>query len=208
MPTGSRLWTLGFVLPVLLLVLWQVASVTGLADRNFLPPLQDLVVRFVNELTTGTLALDLGLSLLRDLAGFVIGSLIGVGTGLRRLTSPFARGQRGFVDRRPRRTEYRLGSERFNATIKALGSASPATGSVAGRFFRWPRAPDLSHPTDQSSTACRVSTTCSTKSSARSAAAFVATGGVARAARRNLNPARVQLVIVIARANDVVRPVA
>ncbi|MDY0872061.1 ABC transporter permease [Dongia rigui] len=90
MPTGSRLWTLGFVLPVLLLALWQVASVTGFADQNFLPPLQDLATRFLNELRAGTLAEDLGLSLLRDLAGFVIGSLIGVGLGLVLGFSPLA----------------------------------------------------------------------------------------------------------------------
>jgi sulfonate transport system permease protein len=90
MPTRSPLWALGFVLPVLLLVVWQVASVTGLADRNFLPPLQDLGTRFLNELTTGTLVTDLSLSLLRDLAGFVIGSLLGVGAGLALGFSPLA----------------------------------------------------------------------------------------------------------------------
>lgn len=86
---SSRL-SLGFVLPVLLLVIWQVASVTGLADRNFLPPLQDLGARLVTEWTTGTLAQDLGLSLLRDLAGFAIGSVLGIGLGLVLGFSPLA----------------------------------------------------------------------------------------------------------------------
>ena len=73
---------LGFIIPVLLLIVWQAASVSGLVDRNFLPPLQDVFRRLAGELATGTLAHDLGFSLLRDLAGFALGSALGVGTGL------------------------------------------------------------------------------------------------------------------------------
>ncbi|WP_374385244.1 ABC transporter permease [Dongia sp.] len=82
MTRPSRLTWLGFVMPALLLLGWQAASVAGLVDRNFLPPLQDVSHRLVGELATGTLVHDLGFSLLRDLGGFAAGSALGVGTGL------------------------------------------------------------------------------------------------------------------------------
>jgi len=82
MSVRARNWLLGLTLPILLLVVWQVASVSGFADRNFLPPLQDLVTRLADEAREGTLATDLAFSLLRDLAGFAVGSALGVGAGL------------------------------------------------------------------------------------------------------------------------------
>ena len=71
----------GWRLPLLLLVAWQLSSELGLIDSRFLPPLQDIAKAGWRELTTGTLLVDIGASLARDLFGFVIGSLAGIAFG-------------------------------------------------------------------------------------------------------------------------------
>lgn len=69
-----------------LLALWSVAA--ALSDPRFLPPPQDVAVRFWQELTGGTLLPHLGATLLRVAASFflamVIGSAIGILLGRNR----------------------------------------------------------------------------------------------------------------------------
>lgn len=72
----------GFVLPLGLLALWEAASHFGWVDIRFLPPLEEVAARAIAEFDQGGLAIDVLASLGRDLAGFVIGSLLGIGAGL------------------------------------------------------------------------------------------------------------------------------
>ncbi|SFM35216.1 ABC transporter permease [Methylobacterium pseudosasicola] len=71
----------GLTLPVLLLVVWEVASHAGLVDPRFLPPLERLAGTAWREATEGRLLGDLAASLARDLVGFAIGTVLGLGFG-------------------------------------------------------------------------------------------------------------------------------
>ena len=68
----------GLTLPVLLLVLWEVSSRTGLVDARFLPSLEDVFLTAKRELIDNNLFGELGFSLFRNIAGFFIGSVIGI----------------------------------------------------------------------------------------------------------------------------------
>ncbi|MFT4117722.1 ABC transporter permease [Bradyrhizobium sp.] len=72
----------GLVLPLGLLVFWEIASHSGLVNSQFLPPLEHVGVSFWEELTSGELIEALAASLRRDLLGFALGSAIGVLIGL------------------------------------------------------------------------------------------------------------------------------
>lgn len=72
----------GFVLPLALLALWEAASHLGWVDIKFLPPLEDVAARAIAEFRQGDLILDVLASLGRDLAGFAIGSALGIAAGL------------------------------------------------------------------------------------------------------------------------------
>lgn len=72
----------GLVLPLGLLVLWEIASHSGLVNREFLPPLEHVGVSFWQELRSGELTSALAASLRRDLLGFALGSGIGILVGL------------------------------------------------------------------------------------------------------------------------------
>jgi sulfonate transport system permease protein len=68
----------GTVLPILLLLAWELSSNSGVVDPRILPPLE-LVGRtaFEQVVHEGLLG-NLAASLLRDLAGFVLGSSLGI----------------------------------------------------------------------------------------------------------------------------------
>ncbi|MDH2350385.1 ABC transporter permease [Bradyrhizobium sp. SSUT112] len=72
----------GLVLPLGLLVLWEIASRSGLANPQFLPPLEQVGISGWDELISGELVGALGASLRRDLLGFALGSGIGIMIGL------------------------------------------------------------------------------------------------------------------------------
>lgn len=71
----------GIVLPLLILLVWQAASSAGLADPRLLPPLQAVATKAWALVTGDTIALKLGASLLRALAGFSLGAAIGLFLG-------------------------------------------------------------------------------------------------------------------------------
>jgi sulfonate transport system permease protein len=71
----------GVTLPMVLLLLWEASSRTGLVDPRFLPPLEKLARTAWTEILDGDLFTHLGASLARNLAGFAIGSVTGVGFG-------------------------------------------------------------------------------------------------------------------------------
>jgi sulfonate transport system permease protein len=64
----------GAVLPVLLLLLWETASHSGLIDPHILPPLEAVAAGAADPSLPG----DLKASVLRYLAGFAVGSTAGV----------------------------------------------------------------------------------------------------------------------------------
>jgi sulfonate transport system permease protein len=68
----------GITLPILLLILWEVCSRTGLADPRFLPSLEDVALTAKRELLDNDLIGELGFSLMRNIAGFLIGCVLGV----------------------------------------------------------------------------------------------------------------------------------
>lgn len=69
----------GITLPILLFVAWEVSSRTGLVDARFLPPLEDVVATAKRELIDNHLIGELGFSLMRNIVGFLIGCVLGIG---------------------------------------------------------------------------------------------------------------------------------
>lgn len=68
----------GMTLPILLLVAWEVSSRTGIADPRFLPSLEDVALTAKRELIDNNLLGDLAVSLMRNLAGFLVGCVLGI----------------------------------------------------------------------------------------------------------------------------------
>jgi sulfonate transport system permease protein len=71
----------GAVLPTLLFVVWELTSHSGAVDPRILPPLELVAQTAFNQVAHEGLLRNLAASLLRDFAGFSIGSLIGIVTG-------------------------------------------------------------------------------------------------------------------------------
>lgn len=69
----------GITLPILLLVAWEVSSRTGIVDSRFLPSLEDVVLTAKRELVDNDLIGELAFSLMRNIAGFLIGCVLGIG---------------------------------------------------------------------------------------------------------------------------------
>ncbi len=71
----------GLTLPLLLLVAWEGSSRFGLVDVRFLPPIEEVVLTAKREIIDNELIWQLVSSLLRNIAGFLIGSVFGVVAG-------------------------------------------------------------------------------------------------------------------------------
>jgi sulfonate transport system permease protein len=71
-----------WVVPLLIVVIWQVASVTGWVSTRVLPAPSDVVAAGWRLLKSGELERNIWVSLLRAVAGFVIGGGIGFAFGL------------------------------------------------------------------------------------------------------------------------------
>ena len=63
----------GLTLPLLLLVVWEASGRLGLVDVRFLPPIEDVILTAKHEIIDNGLVGQLGSSLLRNIAGFLIG---------------------------------------------------------------------------------------------------------------------------------------
>lgn len=72
----------GWVLPLALLLLWQIVTTWELANTHILAPPKEVWVEGYKQLTTGDFLLDLLASLSRDIAGFLLGGSIGFLLGL------------------------------------------------------------------------------------------------------------------------------
>ncbi|WP_027232247.1 ABC transporter permease [Phyllobacterium sp. UNC302MFCol5.2] len=68
----------GLTLPILLLILWEGSSRSGIVDSRFLPSLEDVFLTAKRELIDNNLFGELGFSLFRNIAGFLLGSALGV----------------------------------------------------------------------------------------------------------------------------------
>jgi sulfonate transport system permease protein len=71
-----------WALPVLLLVLWQLASIAGLISSRTLPPPSDVAVAAWKLALSGELARNIWVSFCRAIVGFAIGGGIGFAFGL------------------------------------------------------------------------------------------------------------------------------
>jgi NitT/TauT family transport system permease protein len=84
--TGSSVKTrervLYLISPIGLIVLWQALLMVGFGDRRFIPAPTDIAVRFWLLVQNGELAMHTGVTLMRVLAGYVIGAVPAVAVGL------------------------------------------------------------------------------------------------------------------------------
>jgi NitT/TauT family transport system permease protein len=68
--------------PVALLVLWELASDTGIVDSYYLPPLHVVLSTAWAQLLSGQLIDDVSVSLYRLMLGYAIGAVAGVAVGI------------------------------------------------------------------------------------------------------------------------------
>lgn len=78
----TRLRLGGFAVLVLLLVLWEVASRTGLINQFYMPPVTKIASELWRLLLNGELLRHLGISAVRFGLGYVIAVALGLGIGL------------------------------------------------------------------------------------------------------------------------------
>lgn len=67
--------------PILLIVIWQLASILGLLNEHIIPAPIKVVLALVKLIENGKLQSDLLISLSRVIKGFIIGTLVGVTIG-------------------------------------------------------------------------------------------------------------------------------
>ncbi|USB32336.1 ABC transporter permease [Paenibacillus sp. YPG26] len=75
-------WLHGLLVPIALLILWQIAGDTGLVTKEQLPTPLAIIKRFIELGASGELYHHLGVSSLRALGGFMLGSAIGLLVGM------------------------------------------------------------------------------------------------------------------------------
>lgn len=81
-PLGARsLWLISWLVPALLVVVWEVAARSGLLSPQVLPAPTKVLATAQELVQEGRLLSDLGVSLLRAAVGFAIGGLIGFSLG-------------------------------------------------------------------------------------------------------------------------------
>src|ERR1700733_14673692 len=73
---------LPWVVPILLLIVWQWASSAGILPSRFLPSPRAVVSSFIELSVSGELWLHVRVSTLRALAGFAVGGGLGLALGL------------------------------------------------------------------------------------------------------------------------------
>jgi sulfonate transport system permease protein len=71
----------GLVLPALVLIVWSVATHFGLVNKHLVASPSKVITRAVEVYREGALFSHLGASLQRDLLGFGLGMLVGLGVG-------------------------------------------------------------------------------------------------------------------------------
>jgi sulfonate transport system permease protein len=81
-PSRSTLQALSWVVPVLLVVIWEALAQAGFVSPQVFPAPSKVVRTAVKLAATDSLLNDLGISLLRAAAGFVIGGSVGFSLGV------------------------------------------------------------------------------------------------------------------------------
>ncbi len=82
LPLGKhQLLALSWTAPVLLIVAWEILAQTGWLSPQVLPAPSKVIRTAFKLITSGSLLADLGTSLLRAVAGFMIGGSIGFALG-------------------------------------------------------------------------------------------------------------------------------
>ena len=71
-----------WLIPAAVLLVWEIASRTGIIPALFFPPPSSILAAFVNLIISGRLAVHLGITLLRLGVGFVLGAIPGIAIGL------------------------------------------------------------------------------------------------------------------------------
>lgn len=79
---GSTLRTISLCSPILILILWEMSSRTGILDQRFFPAPTAIVVALWTEATTGSLWMQSGHSMVRLLLGFLLGTIPGIIIGV------------------------------------------------------------------------------------------------------------------------------
>ncbi|WP_462413305.1 ABC transporter permease [Neobacillus sp. Marseille-QA0830] len=81
---NGRYWVIlkGFILPVLIIGIWELTGIFGLISETLLPRPSVIFMTFVDLLTTGELLGHLQISLYRAIVGFLVGGALGLLVGL------------------------------------------------------------------------------------------------------------------------------
>ncbi|MGE8165470.1 ABC transporter permease subunit [Paraburkholderia sp. NPDC080076] len=87
---GALYSWLSWIVPVLVLVLWEAAARIGLIAPQVLPAPSSVAETALDLARNGDLFVHLGVSLLRAMAGFLIGGIIGLALGIMVGFSPLA----------------------------------------------------------------------------------------------------------------------
>jgi sulfonate transport system permease protein len=72
----------GFILPLLIVAIWELTGVFGLISETLLPRPSVIFTTFIDLITTGELLGHFQISLLRAIGGFVLGGTLGLLLGL------------------------------------------------------------------------------------------------------------------------------
>ncbi|MDZ8105158.1 MAG: aliphatic sulfonate ABC transporter permease SsuC [Nostoc sp. DedQUE12a] len=79
-----------WIVPILVLVLWEISSRTGLLSSRILPAPSGVIVTAFRLASTGELFQHIGISAGRAISGFIVGGSIGFSLGLLNGFSPIA----------------------------------------------------------------------------------------------------------------------
>lgn len=72
----------GFILPILIVVLWELTGIFGLISDTLLPRPTFIFMTFLDLVMTGDLIAHFQISLLRAIGGFLLGGILGLLLGL------------------------------------------------------------------------------------------------------------------------------
>lgn len=78
----SNKWIRALILPVLLLIIWQIASTVGWISPILVPSPTAIAAEFYALIASGELIHHLGISVVRAAAGFALGGTIGLAFGV------------------------------------------------------------------------------------------------------------------------------
>ncbi|WP_175640491.1 ABC transporter permease [Metabacillus schmidteae] len=72
----------GFILPIIIVALWELTGIFGLISDTLLPRPSSIFMTFIDLIMTGDLITHFQISLLRAIGGFLLGGILGLLLGL------------------------------------------------------------------------------------------------------------------------------